>query len=232
MKPDQNTDYAAGAMLLINKPKTWTSFDVVKKVKGLVRCKVGHAGTLDPMATGLLVLCTGAFTKKLTEFTDYDKAYEGTLTLGACTPSFDSETEPSQKFPTTHINKKMISETLDKFRGDIHQVPPIYSALKHKGQPMYKLAREGTAPVPKSRKVTVSLFEISKFNMPELDFKVECSKGTYVRSLAHDLGKALQSGAYLSSLCRTRVGPYLLKDAWEIEELQQHIESQKQEIQG
>ena len=219
-------------MLLINKPKNWTSFDVVKKVKTLVRCKVGHAGTLDPMATGLLVLCTGAFTKKLTEFADFDKAYEGTLILGACTPSYDRETEPSQKFPTAHINKTMISETLDKFRGDINQIPPIYSALKYKGQPMYKLAREGNAPEPKSRKVTVSLFEISKFNLPELRFTVECSKGTYVRSLVHDLGKALQSGAYLNSLCRTRVGPYLLKDAWEIEELQQHIQSQSEQIQG
>ena len=193
MRLNLNMDFEAGVMLLINKPKTWTSFDVVNKVKGLVRCKVGHSGTLDPMATGLLVLCTGAFTKKLTEFADYDKAYEGTLTLGLSTPSYDSETEPSQKFPTSHINKKMIEETLDKFRGDINQVPPIYSALKHKGQRMYKLAREGNAPEPKPRKVNISLFEISKVDLPEIGFKVECSKGTYVRSLARHSKAGLTS---------------------------------------
>lgn len=222
--PEYN--FLAGAVLLVDKPQGWTSFDVVNKIRyklkkqlNVKKIKVGHSGTLDPMATGLLVICTGKFTKKLTEFQGFSKDYEGTLMLGATTPSYDAETAIEETFPYDHIDNEMLAEARKMFLGDIEQVPPMFSAIKVDGQPLYKKARKGQKIDIDPRPVNISNFELSRIELPEVDFKVSCSKGTYIRSLAHDFGKAVRSGAYLTRLRRTRVGDFHLKDAWDLKDL-------------
>lgn len=222
-----------GTCLLVDKPVSWTSFDVVNKIRTtlkhtfhLKKIKVGHAGTLDPLATGLLVICTGKFTKKLTEFQGLEKEYEGTIMLGATTPSYDAETEPTKTFSVDQITKEQIESARRTFLGEIEQFPPMYSAIKVDGKPLYKRARKGETIEVKSRSVTIKHFDFTRIELPEIDFRVACSKGTYIRSLAHDFGKALHNGAYLASLRRTRVGQFDIKNAWNLEALIDHIESQ------
>jgi len=209
-----------GSILLINKPAGWTSFDVVNKIRGsikhylgLKKIKVGHSGTLDPMATGLLLLGTGKCTRDLASLQELGKWYEGTITLGATTPTYDAESEPDELFPFQHITREDLDVALIQFQGELMQIPPIFSAIKVGGQPLYKKARKGEVFEPEARKITLYSLEILRFELPEIDFRVHCSKGTYIRSLAFDLGKSLQSGAYLSRLVRTKIGSYDLKEA-------------------
>ena len=224
-------DFLAGAMLCVDKPKSWTSFDVVNKIRyklkdllGVKRIKVGHSGTLDPMATGLLIICTGKATKKLSHFQNLPKVYTGTITLGATTPSYDKETEIEEHFPINHITPELLENARQQFLGDIEQIPPMFSAIKVDGQPLYKKARKGEVVEIEPRPVHIHEFTFTRIALPEIDFRISCSKGTYIRSLAHDLGKALRSGAYLSKLRRTRIGDYRLEDAWNLEELIDYIE--------
>lgn len=205
---------------MIDKPLEWSSFQAVNALKwairkkfGLKKIKIGHAGTLDPLATGLLIICTGKFTKKIPELQGQVKEYTGTFTLGATTPSYDLETEIKETFPTKHITNESILEATTQFLGEIEQVPPIFSALKKDGKRLYELAREGKQVEIKSRKIEISEFEITRIELPEVDFRVVCSKGTYIRSLAHDFGKALDSGAYLSKLRRTKIGDFNVNNA-------------------
>jgi tRNA pseudouridine55 synthase len=201
-------------IILVNKPYGWSSFQAVKKIKYLFKAKkCGHAGTLDPLATGLLILCTGKATRKLEGFQGQEKEYTGTMVLGGTTPSYDMETEVNEQYPTEHINPELIAETLSIFTGFISQIPPLFSAVKVDGKRAYKLARQGVAHQLEARTVEVREFEITRIALPELDFRVVCSKGTYIRSLIHDYGKALNSGAYLKTLCRTRIGDFSLSDA-------------------
>lgn len=213
-------DYKNGQVLLIDKPLEWTSFQAVNKIRWAIRkafnikkIKVGHAGTLDPLATGLLVICTGKMTKQINTFQGQEKEYTGTFVLGSTTPSYDLETEIDQTFDTSHITETLIHKTTEQFIGQIEQFPPIFSAIKKDGKRLYEFARAGETVEIKSRTVTISEFEITKINNLELEFRVVCSKGTYIRSLAHDFGKALNSGAHLSSLRRTRIGNFEVKDA-------------------
>ncbi len=217
-------DFKNGQVLLIDKPLDWTSFQVVNKIRGTIKkqfnlrkIKVGHAGTLDPLATGLLIICTGKFTKRIEEFQSQIKEYTGTFTIGSTTPSYDLETEINEHFATEHITDKLIRDTTDLFTGEIEQKPPMFSAIKKDGKRLYELARAGKTIEIKSRKVTISEFEITKIDLPKIEFKVVCSKGTYIRSLANDFGKALHSGAHLSSLRRTKIGNYSSKDAYSID---------------
>ena len=218
-------NFIEGEILLINKPLRWTSFDVVNKIRyalsqktGVKKFKVGHAGTLDPLATGLLILCTGKMTKRIDEFMDLDKEYSGTFFLGATTPSFDAETEVNQNFSVEHLDEKTLKDTVKIFSGIIQQVPPVYSAIKVNGTAAYIKARKGKEIELKPREVTIHNFELTRIDLPEVDFIVKCSKGTYIRSLANDLGRALNSGAYLKSLCRTKIGEYDLQNAMTVEE--------------
>lgn len=213
-------DFLNGQLLLIDKPLGWSSFQAVNKLKWVIRkkfnlkkFKIGHAGTLDPLATGLLLICTGKFTKTINELQGQAKEYTGTLTLGATTPSYDLETEADTIFSTEHISKEDILAATEKFIGDIEQIPPIFSALKKDGKRLYEYARDGIEVEIKKRSITISEFEITEVNMPEVKFRVICSKGTYIRSLAHDFGKALQSGAHLSELRRTKIGDYNVNNA-------------------
>jgi tRNA pseudouridine55 synthase len=213
-------EFQAGQTLLIDKPLTWSSFQAVNKVKWALKStfkvkklKVGHAGTLDPLATGLLIICVGKNTKKIAEYQGQAKEYTGTITVGGTTPSYDLESEINETFPTEHITDELIHETTKQFLGEIDQKPPIFSALKKDGKRLYELARAGEEVEIPSRKITISAFEITRINLPEIDFRVVCSKGTYIRSLAHDFGKALQSGAHLSALRRTKIGDFDVKDA-------------------
>lgn len=224
-------DFQKGALLLIDKPLTWTSFDVVNKIRyklkhklQVKKIKVGHSGTLDPMATGLLIICTGKFTKKLNELQGLSKTYTGTIHLGATTPSFDVETEIDETFETEHITPEVLEMARQQFIGQIQQYPPIFSAIKVDGQPLYKKARKGIEVKVEPRNVEIKNFELTRIQMPEVDFKVECSKGTYIRSLAYDFGKACKSGGYLTALRRTKVGDFNIKDAWNLEEFIQHVE--------
>lgn len=213
-------DFTNGKVLLIDKPLTWSSFQAVNKVKwalkkqlGLKKIKVGHAGTLDPLATGLLIICTGKFTKRITELQGMVKEYTGTFHIGATTPSYDLETEINQTFPTEHIDEALIKKTTEQFLGEIDQKPPIFSAIKKDGKRLYEHARKGEEVEIKSRKVTIHEFEITRINLPEVDFRVVCSKGTYIRSLANDFGEALQSGGHLTVLRRTKIGDFSVEDA-------------------
>lgn len=213
-------DFLNGEILLIDKPLEWSSFQAVNALKWAIRkkfnlkkIKIGHAGTLDPLATGLLVICTGKFTKKIPELQGQVKEYIGTFTVGATTPSYDLETEVDQTFSTEHITEAAIKEATNQFLGEIDQVPPVFSALKKDGKRLYELAREGKEVDIKSRKVEILEFEITRVTLPEVDFRVVCSKGTYIRSLAHDFGKALGSGAYLSALRRTKIGDFNVDNA-------------------
>ena len=229
LQPEQ---LGKGAMLSVDKPKGWTSFDVVNKIRyrlksilDVKKIKVGHAGTLDPMATGLLIICTGSWTKKIDQYQGMPKEYTGTITLGASTPSYDQETEIDAEYPYEHITKKMLKKVKARFTGEIDQVPPVFSAIKVDGQPLYKKARKGIPVKVKSRKVEIYSLEWTRIELPEVDFLVRCSKGTYIRSLAHDVGQALNSGAYLSKLVRTRIGDYALENAWDLEELIDELEA-------
>lgn len=214
----ENT-FEEGRVLLINKPLRWTSFDVVRKIRNAVKIKkVGHAGTLDPLATGLLIVCTGKFTKKINEYMAKEKEYTGTFILGAVTPTYDLESEPENFHSIEGITEEMIYATAKKFTGKISQVPPIHSAIKQKGKAVYLLARKGIDVVMEPREITIHNFEITNVSFPEISFKVVCTTGTYIRSLANDFGKALGCGAYLSSLCRTRIGEFRIDNALSIEE--------------
>ncbi len=213
---DQQTRdiFEEGRMLLIDKPMHWTSFDVVRKVSLLLKIKkVGHAGTLDPLATGLLILCTGKFTKKINEYMALEKEYAGSFTLGAITPTYDMESLPENPKDYAGISLEKINETVKKFIGEISQVPPVYSALKKKGVPMYELARRGEEVNLKPRKINIQSFEIISVELPLVYFKIACSTGTYIRSIAHDFGQELGCGAYLSELRRTAIGEMNVKDA-------------------
>lgn len=201
--------FEAGKVLLIDKPLHWTSFDVVRKIRNRLRIKkVGHAGTLDPLATGLLIVCTGKFTKKINEYMASEKEYTGTFTLGAVTPTYDLESLPEQQKDFSMINAEQLHATTAKFTGEIDQFPPIYSAIKIKGTPMYELARRGEEVELKSRKIRISEFELTTIELPVVHFRIVCSTGTYIRSIAHDFGQALGCGAYLSQLRRTRIGEF------------------------
>ncbi|MBS7334136.1 tRNA pseudouridine(55) synthase TruB [Faecalibacter bovis] len=204
-----------GHVFLIDKPLDWTSFDAVNKIRwnirkayNLKKIKVGHAGTLDPKATGLLLICTGKWTKKIDEFQAQEKTYTGTIKLGVTTPTYDLESEEDQIFPTDHITEEMIHETTKQFTGEIEQLPPMHSAIKVDGKRLYELARDGQEIERKARKVTIEEFKITKIDLPFVDFEVKCSKGTYIRSLAYDFGKALNSGGYLTALRRTKIGEF------------------------
>ncbi len=208
-----------GEMILIDKPLKWTSFDAVKKLKwGCKFKKIGHAGTLDPLATGLLILCTGRMTKQIDSYQAQEKEYEGTLVLGKTTPSVDLETEFDQEYPTDHITPADLENAARQLTGTLQQLPPIYSAVRQDGERLYKKARRGETVEIRAREVTVSEFEIDSTDFPEINFRIVCSKGTYVRSLVRDFGSVLNSGAYLSVLRRTRIGDYHVKDAFQIED--------------
>jgi len=224
-----------GEVLLVNKPYRWTSFDVIGSLRGLMKhllggkkIKVGHAGTLDPLATGLLIVCTGKATKRIDEFMIYDKEYTGTFVLGATTPSFDMEKEVNETFPTDHITDEMIYQAAQGLSGDIMQIPPMFSAIKVDGKRAYESARKDKDLGLAARPVSVPEFEITRIALPEVDFRIVCSKGTYIRALARDFGVALNSGAYLSALCRTRIGPHLLTEAFEVEALKTLLRTQYQ----
>ena len=219
-----------GEIILIDKPMDWTSFQVVNKIRWLIRStfgikkiKVGHAGTLDPLESGLLILCTGKMTKSIEQFMGQEKEYTGTFTLGATTPSYDLETEIDNTFPTDHITEELIHNTLDQFVGTIDQYPPVFSALKKDGKRLYEFAREGIEVEIPTRKVNIRSFELTQKAIPKVDFKVICSKGTYIRSLANDYGKALNSGAHLSALRRTRIGEFNIEQAVSIEDFEEQI---------
>jgi tRNA pseudouridine55 synthase len=222
--------FEEGQVILINKPLHWTSFDAVRKIRNMIRIKkVGHAGTLDPLATGLLILCTGKFTKKINEYMAKEKEYTGTFTLGATTPTYDLESEPANFQPIDHLTEEAIHKMTGLFKGDILQVPPAHSAIKVEGKRVYELARKGKEVKLEPRKVTILDFDITKIEMPVVHFRVVCSTGTYIRSLANDFGQALGCGAYLSSLCRTRIGEFKLEDAMSIEEFGKGLEIINQE---
>jgi len=210
--------YADGKVLLINKPLHWTSFDVIRKLRSLIQIKkIGHAGTLDPLATGLLIVCTGKFTKKINEFMAQEKEYTGTITLGAVTATYDLESLPEQQKDYSFLTEEKLYKTTEQFTGYVQQFPPIFSAIKKDGVALYELARRGEEVELKARNIYIKLFEIINIELPIIHFKVVCSTGTYIRSLANDYGKALGCGAYLSSLCRTRIGEFKIADAIEIE---------------
>ena len=211
--------FEEGKVILINKPLHWTSFDVVRKIRNLIRIKkVGHAGTLDPLATGLLIVCTGKFTKKINEYQAQEKEYTGTFTLGAVTPTYDLESEPEDLKSYDLVTKESLDGTAKRFIGEIDQTPPIHSAVKQQGKPVYLAARKGHDVKLEPRKVTIKEFEITKVELPVVSFRVVCTTGTYIRSLANDFGEALGCGGYLSSLCRTRIGGFKLEEAMSIEE--------------
>lgn len=216
--------FALGQVLLIDKPLGWTSFDVVRKLRHLVRIKkIGHAGTLDPLATGLLIVCTGKFTKRINEFMAQEKEYTGTITLGAVTPSYDLETEPTDHQDIGAITLSLIQQSVKQFTGSILQVPPAHSAIKVKGKRVYELARKGESVVLEPRRITISSFEVLRFEDGLVHFKVVCSTGTYIRSLANDLGVALGCGAYLSALRRTRIGSFLVDQAQTPEQFERSL---------
>ncbi|TDO84240.1 tRNA pseudouridine synthase B [Flavobacterium chryseum] len=217
-------EYLNGQILLIDKPLKWSSFQAVNKLKYLLinkvglpkKFKIGHAGTLDPLATGLLLICTGKFTKRITELQGQAKEYTGTFYIGATTPSYDLETEIDETFETSHIDEVLIHETVKQFLGEIDQKPPIFSAIKKDGVRLYEHARAGETIEIESRKTTIHEFEITRIALPEIDFRVVCSKGTYIRSLAYDFGKAMNSGSHLTVLRRTKIGDYDVRDAIDV----------------
>lgn len=228
-------DYKDGQILLFDKPLEWSSFQLVNKVRWLIRknlnikkIKVGHAGTLDPLATGLMIICTGKFTKRIHEFMGQEKEYTGTVTLGATTPSYDLETEVDQTFPIDHITEEAVYAFAKAYQGSIQQRPPVFSALKKDGKRLYEFARAGEAVEIPTREITIYDFEITRIEMPQVDFRVSCSKGTYIRSLAHDMGKALQSGAHLTALKRTKIGAFTVNNAQDIVAFEHSLTSQDQ----
>ena len=218
-------DFISGKLILIDKEKEWSSFDVVNKIRSAIKkkfsikkIKVGHAGTLDPLATGLLVLCTGKMTKKIDNLSILRKRYLGTITLGATTPSYDCETAINNTYPTSHITEKLIKSNINNFIGVISQKPPIYSAIKKDGKRLYMYARAGEKVEINSRKIEIFDFKIVKIDIPNIDFEISCSKGTYIRSIANDFGENLNSGAYLSNLKRTEIGDFKITNASKVNE--------------
>jgi tRNA pseudouridine55 synthase len=231
-RSNQVADFMSGVVLLIDKPIGWTSFDVVNKIRGKIRhslgikkIKVGHAGTLDPLATGLLIVCTGKLTKEIDTLQAQDKEYSGHITLGGTTVTYDSEFPPDQSYPFDHITEQSLIKATSLFLGKISQIPPIYSAIKINGQTAYSLARKGKEVAMKAREVSIFRFDVTNTAMPEIAFDVKCSKGTYIRSLAHDYGKALHSGAYLSSLRRESIGSYSVQEAFSMDDIVCFIEN-------
>jgi tRNA pseudouridine55 synthase len=229
-KESTEFNFVEGSIILIDKPLDWTSFDVVKKLRnrltkitGIRKLKVGHAGTLDPLASGLLIVCTGKATKLIQGIQDAEKTYTGTFTLGATTPSYDLETEIDQTFPTTHIDEALIAKAKEQYSGVIMQTPPMFSAVKRDGKPAYLAARKGIDLGLEAKPIEIFKFT-TELNMPKLRFKIQCSKGTYIRSLAHDFGKTLNSGAYLSELRRTHIGDYSVENAWQMDDLVAFLE--------
>ncbi len=223
----KNFDFQKGEILFIDKPLQWTSFDVVNKIRylisgytGIRKIKVGHAGTLDPLATGLLIICTGKFTKRIQEFQGLDKEYTGVFFIGATTPSYDRETKTDKEFDISHVNEELLLKTAKKFVGTFNQVPPLYSAVNIKGKRAYKFARNNEDVKLPPKKITIQEFELTEIRLPEVHFRVVCSKGTYIRSLARDFGKALGSGSYLTSLTRIKIGDYDLSKAITIEDFE------------
>ncbi len=217
-------NFSDGEVLLFNKPYQWTSFDLVNNVRYFIRnkldypkLKIGHAGTLDPLATGLLILCTGKFTKKIDDFQAQEKEYTGTFTIGATTPSYDMEKEVDKTYDYSHVDEALIKSATAKLTGTFDQIPPIFSAVKIKGKRAYDYARHNEEVVIKPKQITVSEFEITGINLPEVHFRIVCSKGTYIRALARDFGELLNCGSYLSALCRTRIGEFKLENAFEVE---------------
>ena len=230
--PETVDDFLSGQILLINKPLGWTSFDVVRKIKNLIRIKynlkkikVGHAGTLDPLASGLLIVCTGKFTKRISELQGQAKIYTGDITLGGTTPSYDLETEVDKNFETSHITDELIKETTHQFTGEIYQKPPIFSALKRGGERLYEKARRGESIEIEARKVSINSFDITAIEIPKVSFEIKCSKGTYIRSIANDFGTAIKSGGHLSKLCRTAIGNYQLANALDVDEFEKQLNS-------
>lgn len=227
----QQMNFEEGATLLIDKPLEWTSFDAVRKIRYLVKTKkVGHAGTLDPLATGLLIICTGKFTKRINEYMAQEKEYTGTFTLGATTPTYDLESEPQDFKPYEHLTKEAIEAATKNFMGEIDQVPPIHSAIKKDGKRVYELARRGVDVKLEPRKITIKEFEVDSSQLPVIKFRVVCTTGTYIRSLANDFGAALGCGAYLSKLCRTRIGNFLIDDAVSINDFEKAIQERKNKL--
>ncbi|HSP11575.1 MAG TPA: tRNA pseudouridine(55) synthase TruB [Salegentibacter sp.] len=227
-------DFKSGQILLFDKPLDWTSFQVVNKVRwlikrscGIKKIKVGHAGTLDPLASGLLIICTGKFTKRIEELQGQEKEYTGTFTLGSTTPSYDLESEIDQEFPVDHISEEDLKSAVLKFTGEFEQMPPVFSALKKDGKRLYEYARNGEEVKINTRPVEISEFTIDASRFPKIDFKVVCSKGTYIRSLAHDFGKELKSGAHLSALRRTRIGDYSVENSFSIDSFQNLLPSRE-----
>jgi tRNA pseudouridine55 synthase len=240
-------NFRAGEVLLINKPLKWTSFQVVNKLKYIIRrfesskfkvqsseettdypkLKIGHAGTLDPLATGLLIVCTGKQTKNIESYQAQEKEYTGTFYIGATTPCFDLEKEIDAHYPTEHITEELIYKTAKSFVGTIQQIPPLFSAIKIEGKRAYDIARAGGTAEIKPKEINIYEFEITRIQLPEVDFRIVCSKGTYIRSIARDLGSALDSGAHLTTLIRTRIGNYKMEDAMSIEEFEKHLTENK-----
>ena len=223
-------EFKAGQILLFDKPLNWTSFQLVNKVRWMIRkscnikkIKVGHAGTLDPLATGLLIICTGKFTKRIPELQGQIKEYTGTFRLGATTPSYDLETEIDQTFPTEHISEEQITKITKSFIGEIDQYPPVFSALKKDGKRLYEYARKGEKVDIKSRKITIQEFETDPSDFPNVNFRVICSKGTYIRSLAHDFGQKLNSGAHLSALRRTKIGDFNVENGLSLDDFEKQL---------
>ena len=226
----KETDWNKGQVLLVDKPLTWTSFDVVKKLRYTLKIKkIGHAGTLDPLATGLLVLCTGKMTKQIDKYQAQEKEYTGKLVLGKTTPSHDLETEVNSETPIDHLTEAQVRESVQQFIGPIEQIPPMHSAIKVNGQRVYKKARKGEEVILEPRKVTVSAFELTDISLPEVSFRIVCSKGTYIRSLVRDLGESLGVGAYMSELRRTRIGEFRVEDAENLEEFVKSYQAFREE---
>jgi len=235
MISELRNSFEEGQILLFDKPLYWTSFDLVNKVRGIIRSilkirkiKVGHAGTLDPLATGLMIICTGKFTKKIEEFSNLDKEYIATIHVGETTPSFDLETEPDKKYPTEHISLELVQDVIKSFLGEQLQIPPLYSAKFIDGKRAYEYARKGVDMKLEPVKVFFRDIELLEFKIPDIRIRMTCSKGTYIRSFARDFGKALQSGAYLSALQRSSIGSYHLKDSWNIERFQLYLQQMQQ----
>lgn len=229
MFPAKKNAFQEGQVLTFSKPYHWTSFDLVKKIKIILqkqlnqKIKIGHAGTLDPLATGLIILCTGKATKRISEFQDLNKEYIATIELGKTTPSFDLETEFDNKFEFKHITKDLFESVIKKFIGEILQIPPVFSAKKHKGKRAYEFARRGVKIELKPARINIYELELLEFNLPLVKLRILCSKGTYIRALARDLGKALDNGAYLKTLERTRIGDYYLNDAFTIDSFEKEL---------
>lgn len=222
--PALQEQFLEGKAVLINKDRHWTSFDVVRKLRGLLQIKkIGHAGTLDPLATGLLIICTGKFTKRINEYMAQEKEYTGSFTLGAVTPTYDLESEPEQEKDYSFVTPELLNSTTTQFTGNIQQYPPVHSAVKKDGVALYKLARKGVDVELEPRAVTIHAFEITGVELPIVHFRIVCSTGTYIRSMANDFGAALGCGAYLSGLCRTRIGDFKLEEAVTMDEFETSI---------